>query len=72
LERVVDRNRAPQASDGPVDPSGLLAASFSRRMILLSRGIYFAGLSALMTAELLIGAFLAARLSVSGTGRSLQ
>jgi hypothetical protein len=60
LERVVDRNRALQASDGPVDPSGLLAASFSRRMILLSRAIYFAVLSALMTAALLIGAFLAA------------
>jgi hypothetical protein len=60
LERAVDRNRALQASDGPVDLSGLLAASFSRRMILLSRAIYFAVLSALMTAALLIGAFLAA------------
>jgi hypothetical protein len=37
-----------------------MAASFSRRIVLLSRAIYFAVLSALATAALLIGAFVAA------------
>ncbi len=45
---------------GAVDPSGAMAASFSRRMVLLSRAIYYAVLSALATAALLIGAFVAA------------
>ncbi len=45
---------------GAVDPSGAMAASISRRMVLLSRAIYYAALSALATAALLIGAFVAA------------
>lgn len=61
LERIVDKNRALRSTDAAaVDPSGAIAASFSRRMALLSRAIYFAVLSALATAALLIGAFVAA------------
>jgi hypothetical protein len=61
LERVADRNRALRLGDAAaIDPSGAIAASFSRRMVLLSRAIYFAVLSALVTAALLIGAFIAA------------
>jgi Protein of unknown function (DUF2721) len=67
LERVADRSRALRAGDGAtVDPA--IAASFSRRMVLLSRAIYFAVLSALVTAALLIGAFAAALVGV-GHGR---
>ncbi len=61
LERIADKQRALRSADaGAVDPSGAMAASFSRRMVLLSRAIYFAVLSALATAALLIGAFFAA------------
>jgi Protein of unknown function (DUF2721) len=61
LERIVDRNRALRSIDvAAVDPSGAIAASFSRRMVLLSRAIYFAILSALATAAPLMGAFVAA------------
>ena len=61
LERVADKSRALRSADGAaLDPSGAVAASFSRRMVLLSRAIYFAVLSALVTAALLIGAFVAA------------
>ena len=61
LERVADKIRALRSADAAaVDPSGSLAASFSRRMLLLSRAIYFAVLSALVTAAFLIAAFLAA------------
>jgi hypothetical protein len=61
LERIGDKLRALRSADaGAVNPSGALAASFSRRMVLLSRAIYFAVLSALATAALLIGAFAAA------------
>jgi len=69
LERVADRSRALRAGDGlALDPSGTIAASFSRRMVLLGRAIYFAVLSALVTAALLIGAFAAALMGV-GHGR---
>jgi hypothetical protein len=64
LERVADKNRALRTSDGALDPTGAIAASFARRMELLSRAIYFAVLSALLTAALLIGAFLAALLGI--------
>ena len=38
LERVADKSRAPRSPDAAtVDPSGAIAASFSRRMVLLSR-----------------------------------
>ncbi len=61
LERIGDKQRALRSVDaGAVDPSAAMAASFSRRMVLLSRAIYFAVLSALSTAALLIGAFVAA------------
>ena len=64
LERVADKNRALRTSDPNVDPTGELAAAFARRMELLNRAIYFAVLSALITAGLLIGAFLAALLGI--------
>jgi hypothetical protein len=64
LERVADKNRALRMSDSNVDPTGELAAAFARRMELLNRAIYFAVLSALITAGLLIGAFLAALLEI--------
>jgi hypothetical protein len=61
LERIADRSRALRAGDGAAsDPSGAIAAAYSRRMVLLSRAIYFAVLSALVTAALLIAAFAAA------------
>ena len=67
LERIIDRNRALRSVDGAVDPSqrDAIAAAFARRMRLLGRAIYFAVLSALLTAALLIGAFLAALAGVS-------
>lgn len=69
LERIVDRNRALRAADD-VDPKvrEAVAAAFARRMQLLTRSIYFAVLSALMTAALLIAAFLAALVGVSHGG----
>jgi Protein of unknown function (DUF2721) len=61
LERVADKIRALRSVDAATaDPSGAIAASFSRRMALLSRAIYFAVLSALVTAGFLIAAFVAA------------
>src|SRR3984885_2347224 len=68
LERVADKNRALRSPDAAaIDPSGAIAASFSRRMVLLSRAIYFAVLSALTTAALLMSAFVAA---LSGVGHA--
>jgi hypothetical protein len=65
LERVADRNRALRSGDAAVlDPSGRIADSFARRMMLLSRAIFFAVLSALVTAALLIGAFLTALVGI--------
>ena len=64
LERVADKMRALRSSDAALDPTGEIAASFMRRMELLSRAIYFAVLSALVTAALLIGAFLAALVGI--------
>ena len=71
LERIVDRNRALRSADsGAVDPSvrDAIAASYDRRMLLLSRAIYFAVLSALITAALLIAAFLSALIEVGHGG----
>ncbi len=71
MERIVDRNRSLRAGDfAGLAPAGrdALADSFSRRMALLGRAIYFAVLSALVTAALLIGAFLAALAGVSHGG----
>ena len=68
LERVADKSRALRSPDAAaIDPSGAIAASFSRRMVLLSRAIYFAVLSALTTAALLMSAFIAA---LSGVGHA--
>jgi hypothetical protein len=65
LERIADKNRALRSADAAsLDPSGAVAASFSRRMVLLSRAIYFAVLSALVTAALLIGAFVSALIGI--------
>ncbi len=62
LERIVEMNRTLRSVDlGAVDSARTaIAASLSRRMELLARAIYFAVLSALVTAALLISAFLAA------------
>ena len=64
LERVGDKLRALRTSDASLDPAGVIAASFARRMELLTRAIYFAVLSALLTAALLIAAFIAALVGI--------
>jgi hypothetical protein len=64
LERVADKVRALRTSDAPLDPTGAIADSLARRTELLSRAIYFAVLSALLTAALLIGAFLTALVGI--------
>ena len=58
------KNRTLRSSDANLDPTGQIAASFLRRMELLSRAIYFGVLSALVTAGLLIGAFFAALIGI--------
>jgi hypothetical protein len=66
LERVVDKSRrCARPTPAAVDPSGAIAASFSRRMLLLSPAIYLAVLSALTTAALLMCAFV---VTLSGIG----
>jgi Protein of unknown function (DUF2721) len=64
LERIIDKNKALRSSDANLDPTGVIAASFARRIELLSRAIYLAVLSALLTAALLILAFLAALVGI--------
>jgi Protein of unknown function (DUF2721) len=66
IERIVDRSRALRAGDLGVDPAlkDTIARSFARRTELLSRAIYFAVLSALVAAALLISAFGAALIGV--------
>jgi hypothetical protein len=65
LERLADRNRALRTAEAAaIDQTGEIAASFSRRMELLSRAIYFAVLSALVTAALLVCAFAAALVGI--------
>ena len=64
LERVADKSKALRLSDENTDPTGAVAASFMRRMELLSRAILFAVLSALVTAALLIAAFFAALVGI--------
>ena len=71
MERIVDRNRLLRAGDlASLEPSvrEAIAGSFTRRMELLGRAIFFAVLSALVTAALLIGAFLAALVGVAHGG----
>jgi hypothetical protein len=60
LERISDKNKALRSSDANLDPTGAIAAAFALRMKLLGHAIYLAVLSALLTAALLIGAFVAA------------
>lgn len=64
LERIADKHKALRSSDANLDPTGQIAASFVRRMELLSRAIYLAVLSALVTAALLIGTFFAALVGI--------
>ena len=71
MERIVDRNRALQSGGGEaLEPSvrEAIRKSFARRMLLLGRAIYFAVLSALVTAALLISAFAAALLGLGHGG----
>jgi len=70
LERIIDRNRALQAGTVPLDASTreTIAKSLARRMRLLGDAIYFAVLSALVTAMLLIAAFMAALVGISHGG----
>jgi hypothetical protein len=64
-ERIVDKARALGSSDpNLLDPTDKLAAAFVRRREILNRAIYFAVLSALASAGLLILAFLAALLGI--------
>jgi hypothetical protein len=64
FERVADKIGALRTSAAGSDPTGENAASLARRMELLIRAIYFAVLSALVTAALLIGGFLTALLGI--------
>jgi hypothetical protein len=71
MERIMDRKRALQSGGfDTLDPSlkDAIAKSFARRLQLLSRAVYYAVLSALITAALLIGAFLAALAGVGHGG----
>src|SRR5271165_183367 len=71
MERIVDRNRSLRSSGfAGLAPTvrDKIAEAFSRRMELLGRAIYLAVLSALVTAALLIGAFMAALFGVSHGG----
>jgi Protein of unknown function (DUF2721) len=63
FERVVDRFRVLRAAS-PAAPAEILA-SVSRRLVLLNRGVYFAALSGLCTAALLIVLFACALLDIS-------
>jgi hypothetical protein len=71
FERIGDRNRALRSAEGgAVEPSvrEAIAAYYARRMDLLSRAIYFAVLSALVTAALLISAFFSALVGIGHAG----
>ena len=71
FERIGDRNRALRSAEGgAVEPSlrEAITACYARRMDLLSRAIYFAVLSALVTAALLIGAFFSALIGIGHAG----
>ncbi len=71
MERIVDRKRALQSGDlVALDPSirETLANSFARRVTLLGAAVLYAVLSALVTALLLIAAFLAALAGIGHGG----
>jgi hypothetical protein len=63
FERIVDRFRALRAASPATSAETL--ASVSRRMVMLNRAIYFAALSGLCTAALLIVLFACALLDIS-------
>jgi hypothetical protein len=65
MERIVDRNRALRAgslADIEESMRDAIGKSYVRRMALLNAAVYFGVLSALVTAALLITAFLTALL----------
>lgn len=67
MERIVDQNRSLRSGAfASLEPSvrQAIGDSFARRMKLLGRAIYFAVLSALVTAALLIGAFASALVGI--------
>ncbi len=71
MERIVDRKRALQSGDpAALDPSirETLANSYGRRVTLLGAAVLYAVLSALVTALLLIAAFLAALAGIGHGG----
>jgi Protein of unknown function (DUF2721) len=71
LERLTDRNRILRSGGlGDIDPAvkEVIARELGRRMVLLGRAIYFAVLSALVTAALLISAFFAALIGIGHGG----
>ncbi|MCW2273368.1 hypothetical protein M2321_000937 [Rhodoblastus acidophilus] len=73
LDRVVDRKRTLLGGDAySEEDAAKLARLFKRRMILLQRAIYFAVLSALVTAGLLTLAFVTALIGIDhNTGSAL-
>ena len=71
MERIADRSRTLQSGGAEaLDPSvrEAITKSFARRMLLLGSAIYFAVLSALVTAALLIAAFATALLGFGHAG----
>jgi hypothetical protein len=71
MERLADRSRTLRESrDTSMDPglAQTLKDSFQRRLSLLSRAIYLAVLSALVTAALLVGVFVTALFGVGHGG----
>ena len=71
MERIIDRKRALQSGDlATLDPSirEKLANSFACRVALLGAAIFYAVLSALVTALLLSAAFLAALAGIGHGG----
>jgi len=67
FERIGDRSRSLESADGAaLDPvtKKAAAASYVRRMDLLNHAILFAVLSALVTATLLISAFICALMGI--------
>jgi hypothetical protein len=62
-ERIVDRVRALRTTDPAVSPS--VMSTLARRMAFLNHGIYFAVLSGLSTAALLVISFACALLGIN-------
>jgi hypothetical protein len=62
-ERMVDRVRSLRAADSPASPD--VMSTLARRMAFLNHGIYFAVLSGLSTAALLVISFACALLGIN-------